>query len=247
MNQNILIEVCVDNAESAITAAKAGADRLELCSALSEGGLTPSKGLIEYVVSHVKIPVFVLIRPRSGDFLYSRAEYDIIKSDIFSAKVAGASGIVIGMLNSDGTIDTCRMKEVINMSNPLPVTFHRAFDMTADTYNSLEKVIEIGCKRILTSGGRLTAAAGSSLIAKLAQKAGDRIIIMPGAGINNRTFSELIEATGCSEYHLSGSTKSSKRMKYENLSLAEVFPSAYNITDKAKIEEICNIARSYSD
>jgi copper homeostasis protein len=247
MNNKILIEVCVDNAESAIAASKAGADRLELCSALSEGGLTPSKGLIEYVVSHVKIPVFALIRPRSGDFLYSNAEYNVIKSDIFTAKVAGISGIVIGMLNSDGSIDTCRMKEVIEMCNPLPVTFHRAFDMAIDPHKSLEKVIELGCKRVLTSGGKLTAAAGSSLISFLAQKAAERISIMPGAGINKKNLPELIEATGCFEYHLSGSSRSSVKMKYENQTLSEVFPLTFNITDKTKIEEICNIARSYSD
>jgi len=139
MSRQIVIEVCVDNVESAIAAKKGGADRVELCSALSVGGLTPSKGLIEYVISHVNIPVFVLIRPRLGDFLYSKAEFDVIKSDIFSAKVAGASGIVIGMLNSDGSVDTCRMKEVIEMCDPLPVTFHRAFDMSKDLFDSMEK------------------------------------------------------------------------------------------------------------
>lgn len=247
MNQKILIEVCVDNAESAIIAGKAGAGRLELCSALSEGGLTPSKGLIEYVVSHVRIPVFVLIRPRSGDFLYSRAEYDVIRSDIFTAKVAGAAGIVIGMLNSDGTVDTCRLKEVVEMCNPLPVTFHRAFDMVNEPYDALEKVISLGCKRILTSGRKLSAAAGSNLIADLRETAGEKIIIMPGAGINNKNLPELIEATGCIEYHLSGSSRSPARMKYENLSLSEVFPPTFPITDKNKIEEICSIANSYSD
>lgn len=246
MDNQIIIEVCVDNVEAALTAQKAGAHRLELCSALSEGGLTPSKGLIEYVISHVKIPVNVLIRPRNGDFLYSRAEFEVIKSDIFSAKVAGASGIVVGMLNSDASIDTCRMNEVMEMCKPLPVTFHRAFDMVNNPVDSLEVIIGLGCKRILTSGGKVTAAQGSTLISELVQQSKDRILIMPGAGINENNFHELVEVTGCREFHLSGSIDSQPKMKYVNPILSHVFPDNYKTTSQKKIEEICKLAAQFS-
>lgn len=247
MEGKILVEVCVDNAESAIIAGRAGADRLELCSALELGGLSPSKGLMEYVISHSKLPVNVLIRPRSGDFLYSKAEYNVIKSDIFAAKVAGAAGIVIGMLNSDGTIDTCRMKEVIEICSPLPVTFHRAFDMTPDPYIALENIIELGCARLLTSGRRRTASGGAALIAELVVKASGRIIIMPGAGINVKNFVELVEATGCTEFHLSGSTITQVKMKYQNEVLADTFPPYYKISNPSIIEEICKLATQFSN
>ncbi|HLO91793.1 MAG TPA: copper homeostasis protein CutC [Lentimicrobium sp.] len=246
MDNRILIEVCVDNAESALSAQKGGAHRLELCSALSEGGLSPSKGLMEYIMSHVKIPVYVLIRPRNGDFLYSRAEFEIIKSDIFSAKVAGASGIVVGMLNSDGTVDTCRMKEVIQMCHPLPVTFHRAFDMVVDPFDALEKIINLGCSRILTSGLQTTASAGSALISKLNESAAGRIIIMPGSGINEKNFLELLEVTGCIEFHLSASTDSQSKMKYQNTILSHVFSPTYKTASQYKIEEICRLAGFYN-
>lgn len=247
MNKKILIEICVDSIESAFTAQKGGADRIELCSALNAGGLTPSKGMIEYAVSHLKIPVFVLIRPRSGDFLYSSAEYNVIKADIFTAKVAGAAGIVIGMLNSDGTVDTCRMKEVMEMCSPMKVTFHRAFDMVKDQFSALEQIIDLGCDRILTSGGSLHATIGSPVISELVQKAGERIIIMPGSGINEKNFAELVEATGCREYHLSASGVYTGKMKYDNSQLSDVFPSSYPQTDLNKVELICSLADTLSD
>ncbi|MGE5383505.1 MAG: copper homeostasis protein CutC [Omnitrophica WOR_2 bacterium] len=246
MNTKINIEICVDNVESALIAQKGGADRIELCSALCAGGLTPSKGLMEFAISHLEIPVNVLIRPRSGDFLYSRSEYDVIKSDIFSAKVAGAAGIVIGMLNSDATVDTCRMKEVIEMCNPLPVTFHRAFDMVKDQYQALEDIINLGCERILTSGGHKTATSGSLVISELMKQASGRIIIMPGSGINEKNIVELIEATRCKEYHLSATTEFSGKMKVENINLNDVFPNSFPLTDFTKVELICSIAASFS-
>lgn len=247
MNNKLLIEICVDNIESAFIAQKGGADRIELCSALSTGGLTPSKGMIEYAVSHLKIPVFVLIRPRSGDFLYSSSEFNVMKSDIFTAKVAGAAGIVLGMLNSDGTVDTCRMKEVMELCSPMMVTFHRAFDMVKEHFSALEQIIELGCNRILTSGGAVQATIGSPIISELVQKAGQRIIIMPGSGINEKNFAELVEATGCNEYHLSASGIYNGKMKYENSQLSDVFPSSYPQTDLNKVEMICSIADTLSD
>lgn len=246
MDNKIRIEICVDNIESALIAQKGGADRIELCSALDLGGLTPSKGLMEYVVSHLKIPVNVLIRPRSGDFHYSQHEFQVIKSDIFTAKVAGISGIVIGMLNSDGTIDSCRMKEVMEICYPLPVTFHRAFDMVRDHYEALDEIIKLGCSKILTSGGHKTATAGSMVISELVKQAAGRISIMPGSGINERNFKELYEATRCNEYHLSARGEYIGRMKIENINLYDVFPNSYPLTDLHKVEMTCSIASSIS-
>lgn len=244
MENRIKIEICVDSIESALIAQKGGADRIELCSALDSGGLTPSKGLVESVVSNLNIPVNVLIRPRSGDFHYTRHEFEVIKSDIFSAKVSGVSGIVIGMLNTDGTVDSCRMKEVMEMCHPLPVTFHRAFDMVRDHYEALEEIIKLGCARILTSGGHKTATAGSLVISELVKQAKDRIIIMPGSGINEKNFKELYEATRCSEYHLSARGEFKGKMKIENVNLYNVFPNSYPLTDLNKVELICSIATS---
>lgn len=245
MNNKILIEVCVDNTESVYKASSSGADRLELCSALALGGLTPSKGLIEYAVSHCKVPVFTLIRPRLGDFLFSAAEFQVIKSDIFSAKVAGVKGIVTGMLNPDGTIDTCRLKEVIEISHPLSVTFHRAFDMVRDQFEALEKLIELGCHRVLTSGGNKSAAKGSSVIAQLNRQADGRIIVMPGAGINEQNLSELIEVTECEEYHMSLSMITKGRMRFRNFDMEDTFPFGYAHTDSKLLEKIRKIADSF--
>ncbi len=247
MNKKILIEICVDNIESALVSQRGGADRIELCSSLSIGGVTPSKGMIEYAVSHLRIPVNVLIRPRGGDFLYTNSEFNVIKSDIFTAKVAGAAGIVIGMLNSDGTVDSCRMKEVMEMCSPMTVTFHRAFDMVKEQFTALEQIIGLGCNRILTSGGSLHATNGSPIISELVQKSANRIIIMPGSGINERNFAELVEATGCREYHLSASGLFQGKMRYENSQLSDVFPSSYMQADLKKIEMICSMAETLSE
>jgi copper homeostasis protein len=242
MNKKILIEICVDNAESALSAQKGGADRIELCSELGAGGLTPSKGLIEYLTSNLQIPVFVMIRPRSGDFLFSRAEFQIMKADIFAAKVAGAAGIVTGMLNSNSTIDTCRMKEIIDCASPLPVTFHRAFDMVQDQIIALEELIELGCSRVLTSGGSISAYEGRNVITELNNLSQGRIIIMPGAGVNAQNISELIETTKCNEFHLSASSQSPIKVKNYNEPLESVFPPSYRITDNNKVEEVCRTA-----
>lgn len=236
MDNKIRIEICVDSIESALNAQKGGADRIELCSDLNAGGLTPSKGLIEYTISHLQIPVFVMIRPRSGNFLYSRAEFQIMKSDIFAAKVAGASGIVIGMLNSDSTIDTCRVKDLIEISHPLPVTFHRAFDMVINQEKALEQIIELGCSRILTSGGKPRAIDGCHKIAELHKLSSGRIIIMPGSGVTDANIPQLYQDTGCKEYHLSASSQSPAKVKLFNEDLISVFPPDYKVTVVEKVE-----------
>lgn len=244
MKKQVLIEICADGIESAIAAQKGGAHRIELCSALSIGGLTPSKGLMESVISHLKIPVNVLIRPREGDFLYSQLEYDVIKSDILAARQAGASGIVIGLLNSDGAVDIVRMKELRDLCRPMSVTFHRAFDMTKDPHEALEQIIKLGCDRILTSGGYSTAFLGKKMISSLVEKANSRVVIMAGAGINEANFIELAKTTGCLEYHFSASGKHSGEMNFMNEQLSAVFPDSYPTTDILKVEAICKLAAS---
>lgn len=246
MTSKVLIEICAGSVESAIAASKGGAHRIELCSALSEGGLTPSQAIIEYVKANLKIETYVLIRPRAGDFSYSRAEFEVMKSDIFSAKVKGADGIVIGMINTDGTVDTCRIKEVIEMARPMQVTFHRAFDLTRNPFEALETIIELGCQRILTSGQASSAPAGAAVIAQLVQQAGSRIIIMPGGGINASNLMDLYAATRAPEFHLSATTQIQSRMVFKKLgiSMGKSAFDEYAIfqTDKNLVMEVCNIA-----
>jgi len=246
MSGKIAIEICAASIESAIAAARGGAHRIELCSALSEGGLTPSQGMIEYTKSKLKIRTFVLIRPRPGDFNYSRAEYETMKTDIFSAKVAGADGIVIGMLNTDGTVDSCRMKELVEMANPMEVTFHRAFDMTKDAFKSMDEIIKLGCHRILTSGQASSALKGAGLISELIKVADNRIVIMPGSGINPGNFEQLVNATKAVEYHLSASaiTKSRMIFRKSDINMGAFQINEYDLiqTDSKLVSEICNLA-----
>jgi len=246
MSPKIMIEVCAGSIESAIAASKGGAHRIELCSALSEGGLTPSQAMIEYVTTNLKIKTFVLIRPRSGDFSYSRAEFDVMKSDIFSAKTRGADGIVTGMLNTDGSIDTCRMKEVVEMAHPMQVTFHRAFDLAKDPYEALEVIIALGCSRILTSGMARTAPEGVELISGLVKQAGSRIVIMPGSGINASNIIELHSKTGANEFHLSATSTTRSRMVYRKTGVKMGHGTGdeydYLQTDKNLVSEVCALA-----
>lgn len=247
MNKGILIEICADSIESAVAAQKGGAGRIELCSALDVGGLTPSKGMIDYVVSHVNIPVNVLIRPRTGDFIYSADEIDLMISDIDYAKTAGAAGIVTGALRKNASIDTSGMKKLIEASYPLPVTFHRAFDLLVNKKKALEDIIQLGCVRILTSGGFKAATTGSHIISELIKQADGRILIMPGAGINEKNLAELFEATGCNEYHLSASIISTTSMDHENIHLKDVFPPSRPISDLNKIKAICTLSNILSE
>ncbi|MBL7903968.1 MAG: copper homeostasis protein CutC [Bacteroidales bacterium] len=248
MSASVNIEICAGSVESAIAARQGGAHRIELCTALSVGGLTPSQGMIEYVKNILKTETFVLIRPRHGDFNYSRAEFEIMKSDIFAAKVKGADGIVVGMINTDGTVDTCRMKEIVEMAGSMQVTFHRAFDMTRDPYEALETIIGLGCHRILTSGQAASAMDGATVIARLVAQAGKRIVIMPGGGINAQNLSTLHQLTGATEFHTSASSPVYSRMRFrkEGVAMGIADSDEYSLlqTDKEKVAEICNIART---
>ncbi|MDR1897774.1 MAG: copper homeostasis protein CutC [Prevotellaceae bacterium] len=215
---NYKIEVCTNSVQSAIEAEKGGASRIELCDNLFEGGTTPSAATIELSCRLVKIPVYVIIRPRGGDFLYSDLEYEIMKRDIALAKKYGASGVVSGILLPDGSVDKRRTTELVQIAKDLNmgVTFHRAFDMTNNPHKALETIIETGCERILTSGGENKAIEGKALIKELVIAANNRISIMAGSGINPSNVLDLVKYTGIKEIHMSGKRRIAGGMKYKN-------------------------------
>jgi len=201
---SFLVEICTDSVESACTAQEAGAGRVELCSALSEGGLTPSLGLINAVRGNIDIPFNVLIRPRAGDFLYSDVEFSVMHRDIDIAGESGADGIVTGILTGEGNIDIERTALLVEYALPMRVTFHRAFDMCRDPLRALHDIINTGSDRILTSGQARKAVDGSAVIKNLVTAARDEIIIMPGGGIDEYNIAVLANSTGAREFHLSG-------------------------------------------
>ena len=202
MKDNAKIERCLEDVESVIRAEKGGADRVELCADLFEGGTTPSLGTFITARRHTTITINTMIRPRGGDFCYSDVEFEAMLEDVKAFKEHGADGIVFGILNIDGTIDKERSRRIIEAARPLPVTFHRAFDMSKDLFQSLEDLIDLGVDRILTSGGEPTVMEGIMNLEKLVEKAGDRIIIMPGCGITESNFSYLKDRVKAKEYHV---------------------------------------------
>jgi len=205
-----LIEIATSDFLTTKSAVEGGADRIELCANLAEGGTTPSYAHIKKCREAFDIALFPIIRPRGGDFLYTKDEFEIMKNDIKLCKELGCEGIVIGLLNMDGTIDMTRTSELIELAYPLEVTFHRAFDRCKDPFAALEELIEIGCHRILTSGQKPTVSEGVDLITELNKKADDRIIILPGSGVRKDNIKMLAEKTGCIEFHssLRGKVKS---------------------------------------
>ena len=198
------LEICVDSAISALNAQSAGADRIELCDNLGEGGTTPGYGMIISARNNLSIGIHVLIRPRGGDFLYSDTEYDIMRRDIELCGENGIDGIVTGILLPDGTIDVERTARLIEFAYPMTATFHRAFDMCADPVRGLEDVIATGASRLLTSGQQNKALDAVELIRQLVIQAGERLIVMPGGGIDETNAAQIITATKAKELHLTG-------------------------------------------
>jgi copper homeostasis protein len=214
--EKIQVEVCVDSVASAVAAEHGGATRVELCSSLIEGGVTPSAGLIATTRAAISIPLHVMIRPRAGDFFYDADEFEAMRRDIALAQRLGANGIVFGMLNVDGSVDEARTRELAGLARPLAVTFHRAFDMTADLFRALENLRMIGIDRVLTSGGEQTALLGRQTIAKLVKQAQGKITIMAGSGIKADNAHQLVEETDIREIHVGLRTTIPSSMAHHN-------------------------------
>lgn len=206
MSRKYLLEISVETLEGAMTAERGGADRIELCGDLSAGGVTPDTNLLRAVRARVRIPIFSMVRPRAGDFVYSGAEFSEMKRSIADAKESGMDGVVLGLLTKNHRVDVERTRELVEFAKPLPVTYHRAFDEAADLHQALEEVIQSGAKRILTSGGAKSALEGASVLADLIGAAGDRIIIVPGAGISAANIRQIAERTKGREFHSGLST-----------------------------------------
>jgi copper homeostasis protein len=198
-----LLEIAANSVASALAAQDGGADRIELCAALELGGLTPSYAQIALARDRLRIPIYALIRPRGGDFLYTDLECETMLRDIETCKALGCDGVVIGVLDASGRIDQARGRALVAAAGKLGVTFHRAFDVTADPRRALEDAIAIGCERVLTSGAQVNALAGANLIAALIAQAAGRIVVMPGAGIDERNIATLRAATPAREFHAS--------------------------------------------
>jgi len=196
-----LLEISAETLEAALAAQRGGADRVELCGNLNLGGVTPSVELMRAVRAQLRIPIFGMIRPRGGEFVYSEAEFAEMKRSIGEAKQAGVGGVVAGVLTSDGSVDMERTRELVALARPLPLTFHRAFDDCRDLRRALEEVISTGASRILTSGGAQSAVEGAAVLAELVAAAGNRITIVPGAGISASNIAMVAKQTGAREFH----------------------------------------------
>ena len=229
----MIIEICANGFESARIAQNAGADRIELCTDLSVGGLTPSHGLIEKVIEKLSIPVHVLIRPRSGDFVYSKKELDTMLSDIAFCKELGCSGIVSGVLTSENTIDEKATRQLIEASNGMEFTFHRAFDCDVDIVSSIKLLIDLGVTRLLSSGQQIKAIDGIELLNKMKLLSKDQLQIMPGSGINAENAPDFKRA-GFKAIHFSATKKANLSKKASGLFANEVIGTS----DRLEIERI---------
>ncbi|MEI6049116.1 MAG: copper homeostasis protein CutC [Bacteroidota bacterium] len=246
---NYKLEICVDNVESAVYAQKAGADRVELCNNLIEGGTTPGYGTIVSARNNLHIGLYVIIRSRGGDFLYSDPEYDIMRREIDICGQCGVDGIVLGILRPDGAIDIERTAKLIELAHPMSVTFHRAFDMCSDPVQGLEDVIATGATRLLTSGQKDKAGEGAELISQLVRQAADRIIIMPGSGINESNIALIAKVTCAKEFHLTGRKVIESEMVFrrDGISMGgtnEISEFSRKVADTEKIKRIISILKT---
>lgn len=240
---SVLVEACVDSVESALAAEAGGAGRIELCADLVEGGTTPSAGTIAACRSRLGIPIFVLIRPRGGDFLYSDDEQAVMLKDIVMARQLGADGVVIGALRADGTVDVERVAAMVAAAGTASTTFHRAFDVAADPARALEALVALGNTRVLSSGQEATALEGADTLASLVKQAAGRITIMAGGGVTEDNAARVVAETGVVEVHVRGTSLVESRMEFRNprVSMGKPFaPDDFRraVTDKARIRRI---------
>ena len=229
--KDYILECCVDSVESALAAQKGGANRVELCSALVIGGLSPSVALFEKVKEVLNIKIHVLLRPRFGDFCYTDFEHEIIKEEIRKFRELGADGIVIGTLKPDGSLNIEQMKELVSEAGNMSITLHRAFDMCKDPMKTLNEVKELGIHTILTSGQKNSCINGTNLLGKLVQEAGENVDILIGGGVDASVINELYEKTGATSYHMSGKVTLDSQMEYrkEDVSMGVASMSEYEI------------------
>jgi copper homeostasis protein len=239
---NFKLEVIAFNIESCVLAQQSGAHRIELCDNPSEGGTTPSIGMIKAARAKVDIELFPIIRPRGGDFLYSDDEFDIMKEDILQCKKIGCDGVVIGLLHADGTIDKTRTSQLVNLAYPMSVTFHRAFDRTNDPFIAMEDIIDCGCERILTSGQQPTASEGIELIAALIKQADERIIIMPGSGLRSDNITSIAKQSGAIEFHSSARTTIDSKMSFNNPTMKEQLKTV--VLDATEVSKMATLLSS---
>jgi copper homeostasis protein len=213
----ITCEVCVEGVPGALAAAQGGAHRLELCAGLVEGGTTPSLGTLRMVLERAGVDTVVLVRPRGGDFLYTREELDTILMDVEVARCSGAFGIATGVLTRDGSVDEGAMEEIMKVAGPMSVTFHRAFDMVRDAWGAMETLVGLGVDRILTSGQAQTAPEGQHLIREAVERAAGRISVMPGGGLGRENVREIVRSTGVKEVHFAALSLGESPMTHRNL------------------------------
>ncbi|PID64149.1 MAG: copper homeostasis protein CutC [Gammaproteobacteria bacterium] len=236
-------EICVDNMSSIETAVKAQVDRVELCSALAVGGLTPSYGFLKQAMRFSSVEHHVMIRPRAGDFCFAPSEIAMMRDDIQTAKALGAHGVVLGALTANGQIDIKACEQFIQAADGMEVTFHRAFDLCNDAEKALEQIIELGFTRLLTSGQAKTAWLGREKIAQLIAQSRGRIAIMPGAGVTSDNVLDIIRETGASDIHFSAKMKQDKRAHHNGVSMGSQSESD-NCLIQTDLNEVLNIKQA---
>lgn len=242
------LEVIAFNIESCLIIEQGGAHRIELCDNPTDGGTTPSYGMIKTAREKVDIALFPIIRPRGGDFLYSDEEFNIMKADIQLCKELGCNGVVLGLLQKDGRIDVERTAWLVDLAYPMEVTFHRAFDHCFEPFEALEQIIQTGCRRILTSGQKPTAMEGVDRIAELVKAADGRIIIMPGSGVRQNNIRELAEKTGAIEFHSSLRSKALTKMEFLHPAFAGADDSySYVTTDVSAVSDLLQTLKSSAE
>jgi len=246
---HVLLEICCGSIDDAIEAEKGGADRVELCSALFLGGLTPSLGTIQEAKRRLKIPIMVMVRPRGGGFAYSEAEFASMERDAEAAVGNGADGVVFGILQSGGKVDIPRCRRIRQLIGERQAVFHRAFDVTPDPFEALEQLVDLGIKRVLTSGQKDSVPEGVELIKKLIERAGSRIEILPGGGIQAWNMKEIIERIGCGQVHLTAWRTISDTSTQARPAIAfggALYPSEdrYQITDAKLVRQLSAMLRS---
>jgi copper homeostasis protein len=248
---NVLVEACVDSVASALAAERGGAGRLELCDNLFDGGTTPSAGMISAVKAAVRIPVFVIVRPRGGGFVYTTDEIGVMRLDVEAAKMLGADGIVIGVLGRDGRIEEEQLRILMTAAGEFAreggVTFHRAFDFARDQEQALEVLIQCGVSRVLTSGGAATALEGVGAIAALARRAAGQIAVMAGGGVREEHVLEIVQRAGVREVHVRGTRPVRTLMQggRDGIRLRKALPAdegAWEETDERRIREFVRLA-----